>query len=249
MKIALLGYGKMGKVLEEEAEKRGHTISVKINSSNEYLLTEGVLKEVDIAIEFSSPKTVVDHIYFCYDANIPVIVGTTGWLENWNLVTEDARCRNQALFFASNFSLGMNLFFQLNSVLSKMMNEFPEYEVSISETHHRDKKDSPSGTAITLADGIIENMIRKKGWNGVGQINKIGYTQPMEEQESPIEIQSIRDGSVAGIHEIVYTSDQDEIVIKHTASSRIGFAQGAIFAAEWMLGKTGVYTMKDLMIF
>jgi len=250
MKIALLGYGKMGKVLEEEAKKRGHEIVLRIDSKNAYLLNEGALKEADLAIEFTSPGTVVDNIYHCFDAGIPVIVGTTGWLEHWDLVVEDARCRNQSLFYSSNFSLGVNLFFQLNRVLAKMMNEFPEYEVSMTEIHHRAKKDSPSGTALSLAEGILENIPRKKGW--VNELeNSILSHSPGEfnPSQDPLKIYSKREDPVPGIHEIHYTSDEDEIVILHSAKNRRGFAIGAIFAAEWILGKKGIFTMQDLLKF
>lgn len=250
MKIALLGYGKMGKVLEEEAQKRGHTIELKINSHNAFLLQEGALKGMDIAIEFSNPHAVLDNIYHCFDADVPVIVGTTGWLKDWNQVSEDARCRNQTLFYASNFSLGVNLFFQLNTVLARIMNDFPEYEVSLTEIHHRQKKDSPSGTALTLAESILDNIPRKKGWNNTLDGHPHSQSKNILDSNdlfSSLTIQSLREDSVPGIHEIHYTSEEDEIVIKHIAKNRKGFALGAIFAAEWIRGKKGIFTMKDLI--
>ncbi len=262
MNIALLGYGKMGKVLEEEAIKRGHVIVLKINSQNSHLLNEGALKGVDVAIEFSNPETVLENIYHCFDYNVPIVVGTTGWLEHWDLVTEDARCRDQTLFFASNFSLGVNLFFQLNTVLAKMMNEFPEYGVSLLEIHHKQKKDSPSGTALTLADSILEHLARKKGW--VDFLSDGGTQSPewhsksiseekainemnVSEDSTPLEIYSHRIDPNPGTHEVIYSSEEDEIRISHMAKNRRGFALGAIFAAEWVLGKNGVFTMNDLM--
>jgi len=247
MKIALLGYGKMGKVLEQEAIQRGHTIDLKITSQNADLLEKGALKGMDLAIEFSNPQTVVNNIYHCFDAGVPVVVGTTGWLKDWNQVTEDAKCRSQALFYASNFSLGVNLFFQLNIVLAKMMNEFPEYAVSMTEIHHRQKKDSPSGTALSLAEGILENLSRKKGW--INTLDGVHHTQSadLSNEQNPLDIQSLREDPVPGIHEIRYTSEEDEIVIKHSAKNRRGFALGAIFAGEWIQGKSGIFTMKDLI--
>jgi len=250
MQIALLGYGKMGKVLEEEALKRGHQIGLKIDSKNAYLLNQGALKGMDVAIEFTNPNSVLENIYHCFDANVPVIVGTTGWLQHWNQVREDARCRNQSLFYASNFSMGVNLFFQLNTVLAKMMNEFPEYSVSMTEIHHRQKKDSPSGTALSLAESILQNISRKKGWTNT--LDGVAHAQDLvnaREDTSPLFIESFREDPVPGIHEVHYTSDEDEIVIKHSAKNRKGFAIGALFASEWIQGKQGVFTMKDLIGF
>jgi 4-hydroxy-tetrahydrodipicolinate reductase len=256
MKIALLGYGKMGKVLEEEAEKRGHSIALKINSQNAYLLNEGALKGMDLAIEFSNPQTVLNNIYHCFDAGVPVVVGTTGWLQDWNQVVEDARCRKQALFYASNFSLGVNLFFQLNTVLARMMKDFPEYNVNMVEVHHRAKKDSPSGTALSLAESLLENLSRKSGWvnylDGTYHAQSNGSdTESLNKasEKSPLEINSFREDPVPGIHEIHYTSEEDEIVIKHSAKNRRGFALGAIFAGEWIQDKSGIFTMKDLIGF
>ncbi len=251
MNIALLGYGKMGRIIEQEALLKGHTIGLKINSENTFLLKSGVLKEVDVAIDFSNPDSVLNNIYHAFDAGIPIVVGTTGWLNNWNMVAEDARCRNASLFYASNFSLGVNLFFQLNKVLGQMMNEFPEYEMEIRETHHTEKKDAPSGTALSLAHILLENIQRKKNW--VNYLIKDTFQEndfdmkPIGKDQLPI--YSFRVGNHPGQHEVRFISEEDEIIISHRAKSRKGFALGAIFAAEWLLDKKGVFTMEDLIKF
>ncbi|HEY5824389.1 MAG TPA: 4-hydroxy-tetrahydrodipicolinate reductase [Cyclobacteriaceae bacterium] len=237
MNILLLGYGKMGKTIEAIALKRGHSIASRIDNIEERNAFTR-FHDVDVAIEFSQPEVAVDNLKFCFDHSIPVVCGTTGWLEQKSTV--DAYCKKKegALFQASNFSLGVNLFFQLNEYLAKIMDRYNEYNVSIDETHHTQKKDAPSGTAITLAEGILKNLHQKDQW-------KLGGTS----QGSEISIHSFRVDPDPGTHVIKYQSSVDEIEIKHKAHSREGFALGAVLVAEWIKGKKGVLTMKDFLGF
>jgi len=261
MKIALLGYGKMGKAVEEDAIRNGHEIILRHNTASTQPLTPGLLKTADVVIEFSTPLVVMDHIYACLDAGIPIVVGTTGWYEQLSLVVEDVLCRNASLFYAANFSIGVNIFFQLNDMLADLMNDFPEYEVAIDEVHHIQKKDSPSGTAIVLAEGILRFMERKQGWE-----NNLSIRSPDKQPDlpppgsedtaqhevsdvSPISIQSFREGNVSGIHTVRYYGENDRITLTHEALNRKGFAQGAVLAAEWLVGKPGVFNMRDLLGF
>lgn len=238
MKILILGYGKMGKAIEEIAEERGHTIAHKININNTQALKFIDSEDIDVAIEFSQPDAAFDNIKYCITHGIPVVSGTTGWLDKKPEI--DALCmdKNGSVFYASNFSLGVNLFFKLNEVLAQMMEQHPSYTVEIKEIHHTEKLDSPSGTAISLADGLIKNLSVKKEW-----INEAS------EDQKVIPIISKREPNVPGTHIIKYTSDVDEILIKHTAKSRTGFALGAVLVAEWILDKKGVLSMKDFMKF
>jgi len=237
MNILLLGYGKMGKTIEAIAINRGHTIIGHIDNSGERNAFKD-LKKTDVAIEFSQPDVAVDNLKFCFDHSIPVICGTTGWLEQKPAV--DAYClkKEGTLFQASNFSLGVNLFFQLNEYLAKMMDRYTDYNVSIDETHHTQKKDAPSGTAITLAEGILKNLHQKDTW-------KLGGLS----QGKEISVHSFRVDPDPGTHVIKYQSAVDEIEIKHKAHSREGFALGAVLVAEWIKGKKGVLTMKDFLGF
>jgi len=230
MKIALLGYGKMGKTIEKIAIEKGHEIVCRIHSTSEKI----DLSEADIAIDFSSPEAAVKHITTCFDQNIPIVCGTTGWLTHYEEMLKKCQLCNGSFIYASNFSVGVNLFFELNQQLAKMMAKYKDYLVSIEEIHHTQKKDAPSGTAITLAEGIIKNS-DYTNW----QLNEAG------KMEIPITAKRIED--VKGTHRIFYTSPIDTISIKHQAHSRDGFALGAILAAEWLLGKKGVFTMKDVL--
>lgn len=230
MKIALLGYGKMGKVIEQIAVERGHEIVLKKSSSNTF---EG-LKDADVAIDFSIPTTAVNHITECFNTNIPVICGTTGWLEHYNEMEALCHQKNGSFIYASNFSLGVNVFFELNNHLAKIMNNLKQYQVSIEEIHHTQKLDAPSGTAISLANGIIENS----------SYNKWTLENP---KENELHIEAERIENVPGTHSVFYDSNVDQIEIKHTAHSREGFALGAVVAAEWLAGKKGVFTMKDVL--
>ena len=230
MKIALLGYGKMGKTIEKLAKERGHEIVLKISEDIE----TADLQKADVAIDFSVPDAAFKNITTCFEKQVPVVSGTTGWLEHYSEAVELCKKNNAAFIYASNFSLGVNLFFELNRNLAKLMKNFPEYDVAIEEIHHTQKLDAPSGTAITLAEQIIENSA-KKGW-------KLGSAH---ENEIPVAARRIE--NVPGTHTISYNSTVDSIKIEHIAHSRDGFALGAIIAAEWLQHKNGVYSMKDVL--
>ena len=230
MKIALLGYGKMGKVIERIALERGHTIVLKKTSKDTF---EG-LEQADIAIDFSVPSSAVAHITECLNTNIPVISGTTGWLEDYEKVVALCNEKNGSFIYGSNFSLGVNIFFELNEYLAKMMHNLKQYNVSMEEIHHTQKLDAPSGTAISLANGIIKNT------------DFTNWTLE-EPKNNEIHIEAKRIENVPGTHSIFYDSEVDQIEIKHTAHSREGFALGAVIAAEWLVGKKGIFTMKDVL--
>lgn len=230
MKIALLGYGKMGKAIEKTATERGHEIVLKITRD----IQDYDLSIADVAIDFSIPKAAYKNISTCLKNNLPVISGTTGWLGDYEKAVEVCKKENSAFLYASNFSVGVNLFFELNQKLAKLMNSFEDYSVEIEEIHHLQKLDSPSGTAITLAEQIIANS-SKKTW------------QLDDAEENEIPIYSKREENVPGTHLVSYKSQIDSIEIKHTAHSREGFALGAVLAAEWIQDKTGVFSMKDVL--
>ncbi|WP_034920533.1 4-hydroxy-tetrahydrodipicolinate reductase [Gillisia sp. CAL575] len=230
MKIALLGYGKMGKTIERIALERGHSISHKITEDIENI----DLSEADVAIDFSIPKAAFRNIKTCIKNQLPVISGTTGWLDNYDEAVKLCEAENSAFLYASNFSIGVNLFFELNEKLAKIMDPFQNYSVEIEEIHHLQKLDSPSGTAISLAQQIITNS-RKTGW------------QLDHAEKNEIPITAKREENVPGTHTISYTSEVDSIEIKHTAHSREGFALGAVIAAEWIKDKRGVFSMKDVL--
>ena len=236
MNIALLGYGKMGKEIEKAAIERGHSIVLKVDVNNANTFTLSELKEADVAIEFSTPSTAISNMYKCFDAGVPVVVGTTGWLEQLNEVKQKCVDTNQTLFYASNYSIGVNLFFKLNEYLAKLMNAFPNYNVAMEEIHHIHKLDAPSGTAISLADQILGKIDRKNNW-----VNTV------EKDQKELSIISKRIDEVPGTHTVTYQSAVDEISMTHTAHNRTGFAVGAVVAAEWLKGKKGVFGMNDLM--
>ncbi|NVK49931.1 MAG: 4-hydroxy-tetrahydrodipicolinate reductase [Cyclobacteriaceae bacterium] len=240
MNIILLGYGKMGKIIGEIAESRGHKILLKIDENNRDLLNSIDPKTVDVAIEFSQPEAAVQNISWCLNHGIPVVSGTTGWLEKKPLMDRLAEEKGTGFFYASNFSIGVNVFFKVNEFLAKLMNEVSGYEVSIEEIHHTAKKDAPSGTAITLAEGIIKNQERFTQWNLSEQASENGQSIP---------ITSKRIDPAPGTHIIRYQSEIDDIEISHTAHSRQGFALGAVLVAEWLPGKKGVLTMNDFLSF
>ncbi len=231
MKIALVGYGKMGKIIDEIATQRNHEIVARLNESP----TSGNLNNADVVIEFSNPEVAFNNIKTCLENNIPVICGTTGWLDQKPEIEKIAAENNTAFLYGSNFSLGVNLFFALNEKLADLMKNFPEYNVQLEEIHHTHKKDAPSGTAISLAEGIIKNDQRFEGW------------KLEETKEKELGILAIREDEVPGTHSVFYKSSVDEIEIKHTAYSRNGFALGAVIAAEWIQGKTGNFSMKDVL--
>lgn len=230
MKIALLGYGKMGKVIERIALERGHEIVLKKTE----LTTFDGLENADVAIEFSVPDAAVTNISTCLNTNIPVISGTTGWLEHYHDMVKLCEDKKGAFIYGSNFSLGVNIFFELNDYLAKMMSKLEQYKVSMEEIHHTQKLDAPSGTAISLAKDIIANT-NYSSW----------ALENAKEDEILIEAKRIE--NVPGIHSVFYNSEVDSIEIKHTAHSREGFALGAVVAAEWILGKKGIFTMKDVL--
>lgn len=230
MKIALLGYGKMGKVIEKIALDRGHEIVLKKSSNSTY---DG-LSNADVAIDFSVPECAVCNISECFDTNVPVVCGTTGWLDQYDKMVSLCKEKKGSFIYASNFSLGVNIFFELNEYLSKIMSKIDQYKVSIEEIHHTQKLDAPSGTAISLAKGIIENS-KYKNW---------ALNNPEVDE---IKIDAKRIENVPGTHSIFYDSNVDQIEIKHTAHNREGFALGAIIVAEWIQNKKGVFTMKDVL--
>lgn len=230
MKIALLGYGKMGKVIEKIALKRGHEIVLKKDEFNTF---DGI-ENADVAIDFSAPSIAVDNISTAINKGVPVISGTTGWLENYHEMVQLCESKNAAFLYSSNFSLGVNLFFELNDYLAKMMAKFKEYNVSMEEIHHTQKLDKPSGTAISLANAII-NHSDKNNW----------AIENSKEDDVFIDVKRIDD--VSGTHSVFYNSAVDYIEIKHVAHNRDGFALGSVIAAEWIIGKKGVFSMKDVL--
>ena len=232
MKIALLGYGKMGQVIERIAVERGHEIVLKKDEFNTY---DG-LSNADVAIDFSVPTAAVSNISNCFNVNVPVVSGTTGWLAHYDEMVALCNEKNGGFISSSNFSLGVNIFFELNEYLAKMMAKFDSYSIDMEEIHHTQKLDAPSGTAISLAKGVIENS---------------SYTDWTLEAPKPnqIHIEAKRIGTVPGTHTVTYNSVVDAIEIKHTAHNREGFALGAVIAAEWLAGKHGIFTMKDVLEF
>ena len=238
MKIALIGYGKMGKTIEQIALQRGHQIVSIIDINNTADLDSEAFRSADVAIEFTTPATALGNYMRCFEANVPVVSGTTGWLSHLDEVKAKCEQEGKTFFYASNFSVGVNIFFALNRYLAKIMNGFPAYDVRMTEVHHIHKLDAPSGTAITLAEGILDNVERKERW-----------TLETAEQPTDLPIHAIREGEVPGIHEIIYESEADTISIKHDAKSRAGFALGAVIAAEFTAGKKGFLGMNDLFHF
>jgi 4-hydroxy-tetrahydrodipicolinate reductase len=230
MKIALLGYGRMGKVIERIALERGHEIVLRKDMDVPF---DG-LENADVAIDFSVPDSAARNILECFDTNVPVVCGTTGWLDQFDEIIAACHDKKSGFIYSSNFSLGVNLFFELNNYLAKMMSKIEQYKVSMEEIHHTQKLDAPSGTAISLAKGIIENS-DYKNWT----LEKAN--------DSQIHIEAKRIENIPGTHTVFYDSDVDQIEIKHTAHSREGFALGAVIAAEWLCNKKGVYTMKDVL--
>jgi 4-hydroxy-tetrahydrodipicolinate reductase len=231
MKIALLGYGRMGKTIEKIALERGHEIVLKVDKND----LDFNLSRVDIAIDFSIPTAAYKNIKKCIKCNVPVVSGTTGWLEKYDEIVEFCRKKNGAFIYASNFSLGVNIFFELNKNLAEMMQNLNQYNIALEEIHHTKKLDAPSGTAITLAEDIIK-ITNKKSW---------ALNTSTNSNEIPIVAKRISD--IPGTHIVSYLSDVDSIEIKHTANNRKGFALGAVVAAEWLVNKKGVYTMKDVL--
>ena len=245
MKLALLGYGKMGHIIEQIATDRGHQIVLRIDALNPEDLTIENLQKADVAIDFSTPDSVLGHIDICFGAGVPVIVGTTGWYNQMNEVENKCISGNNSMLYASNFSVGVNVFFHVNKVLAKIMNRYAQYEVQVEEIHHTQKLDSPSGTAITIAEGIIDQLDRKTEW--VNEL--VGNNSELIIKPEQLLIESHRIEDVPGTHTVIYSSEVDEIELKHTAHSRTGFALGAVLAAEWLEGRKGFYNITDMFDF
>ena len=236
MIIALIGYGKMGKTIESIALQRGHSVNLKIDIDSQAAFTKENLQQCDVAIEFTGPHSAKENILKCIDAGIPVVSGSTGWLENRHEVDNLCKEKNGTFLYASNFSVGVNIFFEVNKKLAQLMKQQTGYEISMEEIHHTQKKDAPSGTAITLAEQIMQELPRKKKW--VNDISK----KPEE-----LVIISKREDPAPGTHSIKYSSPVDDIEMIHTAHNRLGFATGAVLAAEFLKGKKGIYKMKDVL--
>lgn len=236
MRIALIGYGKMGRTIEKIALSQGHSISVIIDIDNHKDIGNISPENTDVVIEFTQPESAFDNISACLRQKIPVVSGTTGWTEKIQAIRALCDEHKGAFFYASNYSIGVNLFFVLNEYLASLMRNYPEYKVSLEEIHHTEKKDAPSGTAITLAEGILPNYPAKKIW-----------TNSDSGKEDELPILSFREPEVPGTHRVIYQSLIDSIEIKHTAFSREGFAKGALLAAEWLPGKQGLFGMRDLL--
>lgn len=231
----------MGKTIEQIALERGHQIAGRIDADNYAELTNLEPDDVDVVIEFSSPESAVDNIKYCLERNWPIVCGTTGWLSHRTAIETLCTDRKGAFFYASNYSIGVNLFFRLNKVLAQFMRNYPSYHVSMTEIHHTEKKDAPSGTAITLAEGVMEHLPDKHRW-----LSKDTTASRINATDA-VEIESLREGTVPGTHTVRYDSDVDRIEITHTAHSRQGFALGAVVAAEWLVGREGVFGMDDLL--
>lgn len=236
MNIALFGYGKMGHEIESVASQRGHKIIVHFDSEDEWQKHGHELPLCDVAIDFSTPESAISNIHRCFETKVPIVCGTTGWHNQLEAIRSECLTTGNALFFASNYSLGVNLFFELNRYLARMMNNYSEYTASIEEIHHIHKLDAPSGTAISLANDILSKVDRLKSWNN---------NNTHADDELPI--LSVRQGEITGTHTIRYDSEADTIEIKHTAKSRRGFAIGAVLAAEYIQGKSGFFSMNDLL--
>ncbi|MBO9619303.1 MAG: 4-hydroxy-tetrahydrodipicolinate reductase [Niabella sp.] len=236
MKIALIGYGKMGKAIEAIALERGHEIVLKIDAHNTDEFTADYIKKADVAIEFTGPHTAFDNLMKLIRFGVPVVSGSTGWLERMPELQQEIKAHNGSFLYASNFSIGVNLFFELNKKLASLMHPHPDYKVSLEEIHHTEKRDAPSGTAITLAEQVQEVYPEKKKW--------VNDVLPAEDE---LLIISKRIGTVPGTHTTTYSSEIDDISITHTAHNRKGFALGAVLAAEYIKDKKGVFTMKDVL--
>ena len=238
MKIALIGYGKMGKAIEEVALDKGHEIVLKIDVQNNEDFTKENLQKADVAIEFTGPHSAYENVKKCIQSGVPVVSGSTGWLEKWNEISALCDTNNGSLVYSSNYSIGVNLFFELNKQLAKLMEPYDSYDVNMKENHHTEKKDAPSGTAITLAEQILANLGRKNQW-----VNSPSSTP------SDLLITSERIDPAPGTHTVTYQSPIDTIEITHTAHNRKGFATGAVLAAEFAKNKSGIFTMKEVLGF
>ena len=236
MKIALIGYGKMGKAIESIALNKGHEIVLKIDIQNNHDFTEAALQKADVAIEFTGPHSAYENVKKCIAFGVPVVSGSTGWLDQWAEIKDLCEAKNGTLIYSSNYSIGVNLFFELNKQLAQLMAPYNSYDVSMTEVHHTEKKDAPSGTAITLAEQILAQIGRKNKWINTDAAN-----------DTELVIKSERIDPAPGTHIVKYSSDIDDIEIIHTAHTRIGFASGAVLAAEFTFEKKGIFTMKDVL--
>jgi 4-hydroxy-tetrahydrodipicolinate reductase len=250
MKIALIGYGKMGHIIEQIALGRGHQVVATIDINNKQDFESEAFRTADVAIEFTRPQTAVENVRRCFAAGVPVVCGTTGWYAALPEVTRECTEHQAALFYTSNFSIGVNLFLAANKYLAHLMNRFENYNVRMDETHHIHKLDSPSGTAITLAEAIVAELDRKSGWTETAAPTpqpNIDKPLPAEAPADRMGITAYRQDEVPGTHTVIYDSEVDTITFTHAAKSRAGFALGAVVAAEFLAGKQGVYTMSDLL--
>jgi 4-hydroxy-tetrahydrodipicolinate reductase len=236
MKIALIGYGKMGKAIESIALSKGHEIVLKIDIQNNQDFTEAALQKADVAIEFTGPHSAFENVKKCIAWGVPVVSGSTGWLDQWTEIKDLCEFKNGTLIYSSNYSIGVNLFFELNKQLAQLMEPYNNYDVSMTEVHHTEKKDAPSGTAISLAEQILTNLSRKNKWVNAASANS-----------NELVIQSERIDPAPGTHIVKYSSEVDDIEIIHTAHTRVGFASGAVLAAEFAFEKKGIFTMKDVL--
>lgn len=240
MKIALLGYGKMGHEIEKVALQRGHQIVATIDNEEDWNNKASLLQQAQVAIDFSIPSQAVINMRRCFQLHLPVVVGTTGWYDQLDTMIAECESNKASLFVASNFSIGVNILFELNRRLAQLMNQYPDYAVSVTETHHIHKLDAPSGTAISIAKGILDNMDRLESWELVD-----GTSKTINNNKLPIT--AIREGEVPGIHEICYDSEVDTLTLRHSAKSRKGFAVGAVLAAEYLSQHSGYHTMSDML--
>ncbi|WP_158827239.1 4-hydroxy-tetrahydrodipicolinate reductase [Mucilaginibacter lacusdianchii] len=249
MKIALSGYGKMGKIIEKMALDRKHEIVLKIDKDNTHELTADNLRQADVVIEFSTPDSAFNNIKTCVEAGVPIVVGTTGWYDHLDEVKQLCEQTGGAVLYGTNFSVGVNVFFHINKMLAKVMNNYPYYGVQVEEIHHTQKLDWPSGTAITIAEGIIENLDVKTEWTKALVSDTDDADSNVNERDNELLIESLRIENVPGTHTVIYDSEVDTIEFKHTAHNRNGFALGAVLAAEWIKDKKGCYPVTDMFNF
>ncbi|ERJ61199.1 4-hydroxy-tetrahydrodipicolinate reductase [Sphingobacterium paucimobilis] len=245
MKIVLLGYGKMGQLIEKFALKRGHEVVLIVDAHNRESITVADLENADVAIDFSTPDAALSNISLCFEANLPLVVGTTGWYEHMQEVRETCIEAEQSLLYGSNFSIGVNIFFHINRLLAQAVDPYKQYDVQVEEIHHVHKLDAPSGTAITIAEGIIDNNSSKTSW--VNEV--VGEESDVINKPEELLIESLRIEEVPGTHTVLYSSEVDQIEFKHTAHNRDGFALGAVVAAEWLKGRKGFFQVTEIFDF
>lgn len=245
MKVVILGYGKMGQLIEKFAMKRGHEIFLIVDKDNRESVSANEIAGADVAIDFSEPAAALDNIHLCFDAGVPIVVGTTGWYDYLDEVKSICLEENKTMLYGSNFSIGVNVFFHINKLLAKAMNPYKQYDVQVEEIHHIHKLDAPSGTAITIAEGIIDGLESKTKW--VNEV--IGEGEETIPKPDELLIESHRIEEVPGTHTVLYSSEVDQIEFKHTAHSRAGFALGAVVAAEWLQDKKGFYQVTEMFDF